>query len=824
MRLLLILLILYLKGEIRDSIIRNDFLINDDNIGGATQELPKGISWGGRIAITFSDFRDGNSSPYFLILNLNGQRLMEEERVSDDGGLRWKGEPAVAFFDNRIAVAWEDRRNCNSDIYYQIYDSLGNRLFNNRKANDDNTSQDQRGVSIAFLPNRKFVIVWEDWRNDYGDIYLQIFDENGNKIGNNLRVNDDPIGFAWQYSASIGVKSNGQFIILWEDGRNGNWDIYCQIFDFYGNRIGNNFKINDDNTSAWQFSPRIYVNKNNYWLVVWEDERNGNWDIYAQIFDSLNRRIGNNFLINDDNTLANQNSPSCSADTLGNFIIAFSCERRGNWDIYKQRLTQEGIRIGNNELVNDDLSNLSQNSPWVVSLSNNSHLILWQDKREGNDDIYAQFYDENNIKIGNNFKINNDYASSHQRCPFISANQQFFGICWEDERKEECHIYATFFDTLGNFLIPNKKISEVSYNFFPSFGLNCYNKALVAWLSLRKGNTDIYGQIITPFGNLIGRNFKINDDTNNNFQDWPIVASSSTGKFLVIWTDHREENGAIYGQFFDSLGNKIGNNFKISDNNEGDALYGFITFADTLPIFTWMDNRLGEYNIYLKIGNNPSILVNDITNNFQGYPTCAFKDSIIVVSWEDERNGNTDIYCQIFKINGERIGRNILVNDDHTVYDQYSPSISFTADGEFVITFCDFRKGYGDVDVYAQRFDYFGNKISNNRLVHEPDWFFGNNQWILSQSISSINNFLCFSWIDNRRHKGWDVYAKIVKKNYLFLEDIKKTKIISKLDFKEEEIFSVIGKIYKKNLRTGIYFVKKDKNFKKIIYLKGAIK
>lgn len=819
MNFLLIILIIFYS----DSIIRNDFLINDDNIGGATQEIPKGASYGGRITITFGDFRDGNCSPYFLILDLNGQRLIEEKRTSDDGGLKWKGEPAVAFFNNRIVLAWEDRRSCNSDIYYQIYDSLGNEIFsNNRKANDDNTQNDQRGVSIAFLPDGRFIIVWEDWRNDYGDIYAQIFDENGNKIGDNFRVNDDPVGFAWQYSADVRVKSNGEFIIVWEDGRNGNWDIYCQIFDSSGRRRGNNFKINDDNTSTWQFSPRICVNKNNYWLVVWEDERNGNWDIYAQIFDSLNRRIGNNFIINDDNTSANQNSPSCTADTFGNFIITFACNRNGNSDIYKQRITQEGIKIGNNELVNDDLSNAYQTSPWVISLANNYHLILWQDQREGNDDIYAQFYDGNNIKVGNNFRINSDNASSHQRCPFISANQEVFGICWEDEREEDCHIYATFFDTLGNFLTTNKKISEIGYNFFPSLAINSYGKSLISWVTIREGNTDVYGQFLTPYGNLIGNNFKINDDTNNNFQDWPVATSFPTGKFLVIWTDYREGRATIYGQFFDSLGKRIGNNFKISDNNQGNALYGFVTAADTIPIFTWMDNRLGDYDIYLKIGNNPSILVNDVTNNFQGYPTCALKDSIIVVSWEDERNNNTDIYCQIFKINGERIGRNILVNDDNTEYDQYSPSIAFTNDGEFIITFCDFRKGYGDVDVYAQRFDYYGNKISNNRLVHEPDLFFGNNQWTLSQSISAINGNLAFCWVDNRRHKGWDIYCKIVKKNYLPLEENQKMKIISKLDWQEKKFFSIIGRFHKKNLKTGIYFVRKNREFKKIVYLKGA--
>ena len=797
-----------------DSIIRNDFLINDDQIGGAVQEKPKGAAYSQRIAITFGDFRDGNSSPFFKILSLNGQILKAEERVSDDWGLRWKGEPAVAFYQNRIVIAWEDRRECNSDIYYQIFDSLGNKIFANRKANDDYTQEDQRGTAVAFLPDGRFLIVWEDWRNDYGDIYAQIFDFDGNPLGNNFRVNDDPIGYAWQYHPSIGIKSNGEFIIVWQDGRNGNWDIYAQIFDANGNRQGNNFRINDDNSSSWQLSPNIKVNKNNYWLVCWEDERNGNGDIYAQIFNSANQRIGRNFLVNDDNTQNPQYSPACASDTFGNFIIVFTCEREGNPDIYKQIFSQEGIKIGNNEKVNDDVNNSYQGFPSVVSLINNHYLIVWEDERERNLDIYGQFYDDNNRKIGNNFKINEDFASSQQRCPFITANNRYFGVCWEDEREGDCHIYATFFDTLGNFLTENKKVSDEGYNFFSSIGLNNLNKALITFISLRNNNTDIYGQILDINGNLIGRNFKINDDTNNAFQDFPVVATSQNGKFLVIWPDNREGRYLIYGQYYDSLLNPLGNNFRISDNNTGNALFSFLTFNETLPIFVWMDNRLDDYDVYLKIGNQPSILVNEATNGFQGYPTCASKDSLIVVCWEDERNGNVDIYCQLFKINGERIGNNILVNDDHTGADQYSPSAVFIND-EFIITFCDFRKGRGDVDVYAQRFDYFGNRIGNNRIVHEPDIFLGNNQWTFSQSIAQINEIIGFAWIDNKRHKGWDIYGKLVRKNYLLLSERGKKNLSNQ---KKGKFFSVIGQLKKEKQKSGIYFV----NRKKVIYLKGV--
>ncbi len=57
--------------------------------------------------------------------------------------------------------------------------------------------------------------------------------------------------------------------IVWQDDRNGNWDIYIY-------NLSTRQEIHTTNT-ANQVSPAIYGNR-----VVWEDERNGGYDIYLQ--------------------------------------------------------------------------------------------------------------------------------------------------------------------------------------------------------------------------------------------------------------------------------------------------------------------------------------------------------------------------------------------------------------------------------------------------------------------------------------------------------------------------------------------------------------
>ena len=74
--------------------------------------------------------------------------------------------------------------------------------------------------------------------------------------GENTKVNDNA-GWARQRSASIVMDGNGNFVIVWEDGRNGNSDIYYQRYNNSGEVQGVNTKANDDAGEKAQCFPMI---------------------------------------------------------------------------------------------------------------------------------------------------------------------------------------------------------------------------------------------------------------------------------------------------------------------------------------------------------------------------------------------------------------------------------------------------------------------------------------------------------------------------------------------------------------------------------------
>jgi hypothetical protein len=816
------------KSKSPDSIIRDDFLLNTDTIGGAKQSHPR-VRSGSQVVITFSDTRDGNSDVHFQRLSLAGEPLGRNYRANDDWGLKWNGEPDLCLLPNgNFVLAWEDRRDCNSDVYIQIFDSSGNRIGENIRVNDDGTRTDQRNVALTVLGEDRFLVVWDDWRNDPGDIYGQIFALNGTPLGPNFRINE---GTWLQYHPSCASDREGNFVVSWQDGRGQSWDIYARRFDRNGNPLSNDFRVNDDNTNQFQGDPEVAMREDGSFIIVWSDEREGNSDIYGQRFAPDGSRIGENFLVNEF-TSGNQCQPSIIILPSGDFFVSYTDNQLGQGDIFLTRFSANGTRQWTIK-VNDDQPEAYQGMSALAYTREGNLWCVWEDSREGNQDVYCQILNDS-IRIGNNFRVNDDSFSSHQRCPFLAlSGKGEFSCVWEDERGGDIDIYLQRFDTLGNVIGENILVNDdhsLAHQFYASCARDFFGRIFVAWTDTRNGDSDIYGQFFDADGNRIGNNFLINDNLQNT-QWYPVSAGDSAGNFLVVWMDRRGEDWDVYGQRYEGR-NPIGNNFRINTLTSGDQMYPYCAMDKRgASVVCWMDNRDGDFEIYAQIydengnpiGNN--FKVNETHPSFQGYPACAKSERFIVFAWEDEREGNVSIYAQVFSENGQRLGDNFRVNDDQTEEDQYSPTLDISNNGDIIFVWCDGRRGRGDLDIYAQRFDSSLRRIGANVLISNDDIFFGNNQWLIGQGIRVHNDKIGFSWIDNRRHKGWDIYGKLVKISYLSLLETSPSRVpnhnasflVSREDVISEGsiLYDVKGgRVKRKNLGRGVYIMKKKEGDK----------
>jgi len=365
--------------------------------------------------------------------------IKDDFLVNDDAGNANQNYPSISVDGvGNFVIVWRDFRNGNGDIYYQNYNTNGSAVGVNIKVNDDTGSVSQGYTSIAKDGAGNFVIVWDDDRNtNYDtDIYYQRYTNTGTALGVNKKVNDD-VDSVKQWSPFIAMDATGSFVVVWIDERNADRDIYFQRYTSTGAPLGTNTKVNDDATNADQVSPAISIDATGNFVIVWQDFRNSHWDIYYQMYTDAGTPLGNNTKVNDDAGNEFQYYPSISMDALGNFIVTWQDFRNSHWDIYYQRYTDTGTTLGVNIKVNDDAGNTYQKVPSISVNVVGDFVIVWEDYRYGqtNSDIFGQRYFSSGNPNGGNYRIVADGPNNGETLPVICSYSSSIIFSWEDNRR-----------------------------------------------------------------------------------------------------------------------------------------------------------------------------------------------------------------------------------------------------------------------------------------------------------------------------------------------------------------------------------------------------
>ncbi len=774
-----------------DSVIKSDFILNDDTRGGCSQGTPKIASnTVGNFVICWYEFRDGDADIWYQLYDSSGVALGCNQRVNTDITMNWQGDPAVAgSLNGNFIFTWEDRRQLgNSDIFAQRFDRNGNRLGDNFRINDSTAAGDQSISAVSVVPNGISLIVWDDRRNGItGDIYGRFLNPDGSLRGNDFRINDDPLNYGNQYEPDIGSDDSNRFVVVWMDGRDGNWNIYGQRLNCNGMCIDSNFRVTAQESIQW--SPRVAVGPAGNFVVTWNDRRRNQWDVYAQIYDTSGTPVDTNFRINCDAGDADQLLGDVAINRYGEFIVVWSDKRNGNDDIYAQIFNSSGIRIGSEFKINDDISSSSQISPTVIALSDGGYYVAWADARNGNFDIYCQRITRSGSKIRNNFRVNDDSNSSHQRVS--SVGQERFNrrtlIAWEDERSGNCDIYATVINRFGTPVSQNFRVNDdpsgANSHFYPS-SAGGNKRFIVCWHDSRQGG-DIYAQMFSDDGGKIGGNFLVNEGNISASQWYPYCAMDTYNRAVIVWMDYRQTQTfpKIYARLYDENGNPAGPEFCVGETPESipEAFASVAMNSAGYWVVSWMDYRNGNSDIYCqlftprgeKIGPNKRVNL-DGQNVLQSYPACAIDDNRnIAIAWEDKRNGSYDIYLQLLDSLGNLIGGNERVNDNPPGHsDCYSPSCAFDETGRLAVMFNGEFENIGNPQIFCQRFRSDGTRIGHNQKINEPNLFPNNSHWTVGQSVIANSEFIVFTWTDNRRHQGWDISCKITDWNLIGIHEL----------------------------------------------------
>jgi hypothetical protein len=312
----------------------------------------------------------------------------------------------------------------------------------------------------------------------------------------------------------------------------------------------------------------------------------------------------------------------------------------------------------------------NQQFPAVAYNSTNcQYLVVWQDDGDRDSiylgwDIYGQLISCTPEPMGTPFPFFRPPGrAKDQRYPAVAYNKKDeYLVVWEDKWCPSSpytvnDIYGWIVDSEGNLkgdVIPISTAtdceSDESCQHNPAVAYNSQNNQyLVVWEDNRKSDSgygwDIYGQVISTTGTLVGGNFPIiGIDKDQLHPD--LAYSSQDNLYLVVWQDYRYGKLDIYGQRVKSDGTPYGYYFPISSS--GSAKNPAVAYnGDHEYLVVWQDKRNGEdiYGQWVK--SDDSLLgsecpISTVAND-QEFPDVAYsQNNKYMVVWQD----NSDIYGQ----------------------------------------------------------------------------------------------------------------------------------------------------------------------------------
>ncbi|MCF6269461.1 MAG: T9SS type A sorting domain-containing protein [Melioribacteraceae bacterium] len=294
-------------------------------------------------------------------------------------------------------IAWEDNRNKNTsgyDIYAQWINSSGVVQWTATGTAICTRPYVQEKVQIVSDGSGGAIIVWRDLSNgsDYNITAQKI-----NSSGTVQWITDGfPIRNLTGSSASdpkIVTDGSGGAIIVWEDTRSGNSDLYAQRINSSGSVQWAADGVPITTAASTQSDHSVISDGSGGAITVWYDDRLGGGvsrDIYAQ---KINSSGIVQWTANGDSVCTatgEQTYPNLIGDGSGGAIFAWSDYRNGtDYDIYAQYLNSSGTAQWAFDGVSVSTASGSQTYPVLVSDGSIGAIIAWTDTRSGTNDIYA---------------------------------------------------------------------------------------------------------------------------------------------------------------------------------------------------------------------------------------------------------------------------------------------------------------------------------------------------------------------------------------------------------------------------------------------------
>jgi len=362
-------------------------------------------------------------------------------------------------------------------------------------------------------------------------------------------------------------------------------------------------------------------------------------------------------------------------------------------------------------------------------------------------------------------------------------------------------VFFQRFDSLANFLGEPVLVSDttIHYNDGPRIAMDSSGNFVLTWVCAKPGPDvdfiwDIYLRMYDSSGNPLGPARKVDVDRYDTLGivDFdPEIAMNQEGHFVVVWASQEKGVGTmIFGQLFNSSGERIRNNFFMSDPNDCDYV---ISKFGTFPKVAY--NSQGYFfvcwhGILREVQYSPSWPMGRVYNSSGQPVTKIFLLFPAYAQWDygnypDVAPNSQNNFVTAFSLNDtlwtypnnavgvctfDTLGNPLtdvqIVNDVIDLGDIWWMSKVAVDDSDgYVVLWQDNRQGR---NLWAQRFDSDNKLIGENYRINMPPNSLGTPSgagWnAFMYCLKIYRNTVGFAWVDFRNYTTYeeDVYAKLL--------------------------------------------------------------
>ncbi|TRZ72141.1 MAG: exo-alpha-sialidase, partial [Bacteroidetes bacterium] len=274
-------------------------------------------------------------------------------------------------------------------------------------------------------------VVWYDNRDGNFEIYYKRSTDGGATWESDTRMTTNSF---LSYDPCI-VLSGPVLHLFWGDSRDGNREIYYKRSLNGGNNWGADIRLT--NAIRASESPSAAISDSVIHLT-WYDERDdpsGNWytEIYYKRSTDLGLTWGPDFRLTEKSAYAGFPCIAVAGQTVH---IVWEDMRNGDYDVYYKRSTDGGLSWGLDTLLTNSLAD--QSDP-CITVSDSVVYVVWHDSRDGNQEIYYKRSADGGITWGVDTRLTNN--SGYSEYPTLAVSGSNVHVVWDDNRDANFEIY-----------------------------------------------------------------------------------------------------------------------------------------------------------------------------------------------------------------------------------------------------------------------------------------------------------------------------------------------------------------------------------------------